>query len=247
MTAVKMWVESTSTNEMLQRINAVGRVVIKQHPKDIDDYRQLPTGFLTNEEWMNFETNAVLKSYEFPFGPKEITYSGSALEYREVQRPGRLPLLTATNPKNRTVSLSAVIADRPSGGLASVETDLLTLNLIAAEDTDLSFTHGGVHLDFFVRIVKLTVTSLERSMDGEITRAMVDINFQEVKRVNRDVANLSAITTEPNTPDELPKDDPELEFGNGADAAAGGNTGPGDSLEIVPESHPHYNHLTVLD
>ena len=70
------------------------------------------------------------ESFEFPYGPKEVTYSGSALEYREVQRPGRQALLTAVAPKNRTVALSAAtgtLAISAGGTGATSLNNLVTL------------------------------------------------------------------------------------------------------------------------
>ena len=183
MTTVKMYVESSTTDLMVRRINRVGRVYIFQ-----------AGGSQKNQ----------LTSFEFPYGPKEVTYSGSGLEYREVQRPGRQALLTAVAPKNRTVALSAVIADRSTQGCGSVEFQLNTLRRLARTDIDLYFVHGGVHLGFLVRMVSLTITSLERTLDGEISRAMVDINFQESVSINMRVGSMEAITEEPTTPDAVP-------------------------------------------
>mgnify|MGYP007063362656 CR=1 FL=1 len=199
MTAVKFWVDTASVEGIIQRINQVGRVVIKQHRYDWEasDSAIVDTSATEN------------KTFEFPFGPKKVTYSNSSLEYREIQRPGRKPVLKATNPRLRTLNLNALMADRESGGKLSIEEDLQTLKDIASEDADLTFTHGGVQLGYFVRIVRLNITSLERDLSGEITQATVDINFQEVVSVNTKVSNIAAITVDAITPNATIPPTPE--------------------------------------
>jgi phage protein U len=153
-------------------------------------------------------TNTPLRTYEFPFGPKEVTYQGSALEYQEVQRPGLQPLLKSMNPKNRSVTLSVIITNRETGGLTSVEQDLRVLNLMAQEDKDIEFIHGGMRLGFFVRIVEMTVTSRERTLEGDISRAVVDLSLQESKQLNVNVISMRAITAEPSIENENPDPEP---------------------------------------
>jgi hypothetical protein len=213
-----MYVESLTTDLMVLRRNRVGRVYI-------------------------FQVGGNGESFEFPYGPKEVTYSGSGLEYREVQRPGKQALLTAVAPRNRTVALSAVIADRSTQGCGSVESQLDTLRGLARTDADLLFIHGGVHLGFLVRIVQLTITSLERTLNGEISRAMADINFQESVSINTRVSSMEAITEEPTTPNEVDSTgDPNMM----GDAAATAGLSDLASVDDIHNRHdtPNIKHET---
>jgi len=212
MAIVRFSVTQGLSGDVITRMGQVARVKLVQQPIGTVDARPAFTdrdGVLSLPPIsIDTATGAVLRTYEFPFGPKEVTYQGSALEYQEVQRPGLQPLLKSMNPKNRSVTLSAVITNRETGGLTSVEQDLKVLSLMAREDKDIEFIHGGVRLGFFVRIVELTVTSRERTLNGDISRAVVDISLQESKQLNVNVINLRAITAEPSTDDGNPDPEP---------------------------------------
>ena len=241
MTIVRFAMAGPQGSGVLSRLSRVGRVFIRQQPsgevKMVGGgwYRDSATGRLVPNKVRRIDTRNLsdLKDFEFPYGPKEITYEGSALDYQEIQRPGLKPILKSIAPKLRRIALSAALADKSSFGVDSVEDQISILNSIAQDDLDLSFVHGGVHLGYLVRLTSMTITSLERTLNGEITRAMLDLNFQESSPLNIDVVSLAAITAEPTTPDEVPKT-PEgkpLEMADSADIAALGvsltATGPG--------------------
>ena len=198
------------------RLGAAGRVFLKQQPsgevKMVGGgwYRDSATGRFVPNPVSRIDTRnlTTLKTFEFPFGPKEITYEGTSLDFQEIQRPGLKPILKSIAPKLKRIALSAVLADRPSFGVDSIEGQISILEEMAQDDLDLSFVHGGVHLGYLIRMTSMTVTSLERTLNGEITRAMVDLNFQESNSLNVSVVSLEAITAEPTTPDAVPGSDP---------------------------------------
>ncbi|HIG28277.1 MAG TPA: hypothetical protein EYQ50_10925 [Verrucomicrobiales bacterium] len=86
----------------------------------------------------------------------------------------------------------------------------------------------------------MTITSLERTLNGEITRAMLDLNFQESSSINVDVVSLTAITAEPTTPDEVDEetdgDKLEMAASDTIAAAAAELTAPGPSMEQMLSS-----------
>jgi phage protein U len=213
MAIVRFSVTKGLSGDVITRMGQVARVKLVQQPIGTVDSRPAFTdrdGVLSLPPIsIDTATNTPLRTFEFPFGPKEVTYQGSALEYQEVQRPGLQPLLKSMNPKNRSVTLSAVITNRETGGLTSVEQDLKVLSLMAREDRDIEFIHGGVRLGFFVRIVELTITSRERTLQGDISRAVVDISLQESKQLNVNVISMRAITAEPSTDDGNPDPEPK--------------------------------------
>jgi len=212
MAIVRFSVTQGLSDDVITRMGQVARVKLIQQPIGTVDARPAFTdreGLLSLPP-VNIDTatNTLLKTYEFPFGPKEVTYQGSALEYQEVQRPGLQPLLKSMNPKNRSVTVTTLITNRETGGLTSVEQDLKTLREMAREDKDIEFIHGGVRLGFFVRIVDLTITSRERTLEGDISRAVVDISLQESRQLNVNVISMRAITAEPSTENENPDPEP---------------------------------------
>jgi phage protein U len=221
-TSVTVSVAQGLSDNQIKRMASVGRVVIRQMPHGATDTRPaftdragVPVTVINEGQralgraivTTTYNTGG-LKSFEFPYGPKQITYQGSSLEYQEVQRPGLQPLLKSIAPKNRSVTLSSVIGDRESGGCESVEDQLDILHAMAREDLDCLFIHGGQHLGFFVRIVELTVTSRERTLQGAITRAVVDITMNESRSLNVNVIGLTAITREPEVENENEDDEP---------------------------------------
>ena len=137
------------------------------------------------------------KEFIFPFGPKEVQYGEFALNYSEIQRPGRKPLLRSIAPKNRTVTMSAVIADPQTGGAGTVEDRLRLLQRIAEEDVDLIFQHGGVMLPYHVRMTRLSFSSVDRTLSGEITQAKAEISLQETIPLNIRLVHLAAVLEEP--------------------------------------------------
>ena len=214
MTVVRFAMAGPGGVGAMARLARVGRVFIRQQPageiKLVGGgfYRDSSGRFVPNPvrrvDTRNFND---LKDFEFPYGPKEITYEGSTLDYQEIQRPGLKPVLKSIAPKLRRLALSAALADKSSHGVDSVEEKIWILESMAQDDLDLSFVHGGVHLGYLVRLTSMTITSLERTYNGEITRAMVDLNFQESSALNVNVVNLEAVTSEPTTPDEVPEED----------------------------------------
>ena len=245
---VRFAIAGSSGAEVLARLSRVGRVFIRQQPSG--EAKMVGGGYSRDEvtgrlvkrpEGLVKTLNLTdLKTFEFPYGPKEITYEGAALDYQEIQRPGLKPILKSIAPKLRRIALSAVLADRSSFGVDSVEDQISILNSIAQDDLDLSFVHGGVHLGYLVRLTSMTITSLERTLNGEITRAMLDLNFQESSSINVDVVSLTAITAEPTTPDAVPSPDgdPESEAAASDTIAAVGAEllSPGPSKEQLLSS-----------
>ena len=212
MAIVRFSVTQGLSDDVITRMGQVARVKLIQQPIGNVDARPAFTdrdGLLSLPPIsIDTATNTPLRTFEFPFGPKEVTYQGSALEYQEVQRPGLQPILKSMNPRNRSVSMSTLITNRETGGLTSVEQDLKVLSLMAREDKDIEFIHGGVRLGYFVRIVEMTVTSRERTPQGDISRAVVDLSLKESKQLNVNVISLRAITAEPSTENENPDPEP---------------------------------------
>lgn len=225
MTVVRFVIAGSDGESFFSRLSRVGRVFIRQQPSgDAKVYGPMIDGLVDP-----------LKVFEFPYGPKEVTYEGSALDFQEIQRPGLKPILKSIAPKLRRIALSAALADRSSFGVDSIEDQIALLEDIAQDDLDLSFVHGGVHLGYLVRLTSMTITSLERTLNGEITRAMLDLNFQESSPLNIDVTSLSAITTEPTTPDEVsgdPDGDPPEMLSTGSNVAGGA----GEGVDLTPPS-----------
>jgi len=163
-----------------------------------------------------------LLTFEFPFGPKEVQYSDHALKYQEIRRPGRKPLLRAQAPMNRSIKLNAVIADRETHGLASCEDQLQKLKDMAEADMDIEFRHGYVTFPARLRITSFNISSQERTLQGAISRASIDLAFKEVVPLNLEIVHLKAILEEPKPIATIPDEDEiEKRTPDGAMAARG--------------------------
>jgi hypothetical protein len=158
--------------------------------------------------WANRDYQGGMFTFEFPYGPKEIKYGSNALEYSEVMRPSRKPLLRSKFPKNRTVSLNAVIAHKASHGFLPCEDQLSILYRFAGQDKDLVMSHGGIALPFHVRITSLNVTARRRNEDGLITQAKVGMTLKESISINQELVFLTAVPHEPEIVEEDLSADP---------------------------------------
>lgn len=254
---LRYYVEDVSpeTSAARRRVEpkTAGRVVIRQvggSSNKFDDMLNVNAeleslaGMTANE--FNTWASAVQpskKEFTFPFGPKEVQYGEFALNYSEVQRPGRKPLLRSVAPKNRTVTMSAVIADPATGGSATVEERLGLLQQIAEEDVDLTFQHGGVILPYHVRMVRLSFSSVERTLGGEITKARAEVSLQETIPLNVRLVHLAAVLEEPTLSNTADEDDGEEKVysdhnENNDESDASGVTTPRENVPLYPELGP---------
>lgn len=133
--------------------------------------------------------------FVFPFAPIDVQYSNLAAEWTEINRPGRTPLIDYSQSKLLEVSFNFLVA-RPNDGLAySVDDDLVTLRYMASSTRTVSMfgmdgmltnpfqipgqparTSGG----FFFHITDLSIRSVRRNKDNQITAAECSITLREV-------------------------------------------------------------------
>ncbi|MBT6198995.1 MAG: hypothetical protein HOI21_00480 [Bacteroidetes Order II. Incertae sedis bacterium] len=217
-TIVEFYVESDAGEVVIQKVRQERAVKLQQIPVGpAAEDRKL---FWANRDYQE----DVALTFQFPYGPKDIKYGANALEYSEVMRPSRKPLLRSKFPKNRTVSLNAVIAHRASHGFLPCEDQLAILYSMAAQDKDLIFSHGGIALPFHVRMTSLNVTARRRNESGLITQAKIDITLKESISINQQIVFLTAVPHEPAIVNEPPPGPVALtgaemrSFGEGSDA-----------------------------
>ena len=104
-----------------QRLAQAQRLTLRQMPKGevagtSPEYFNDALGIYLPAFEFDKESEVILKTFEFPYGPKNMTYEGSALSYSEIQRPSKKPLLRSVAPQNRKIALGAILADRNSPG-----------------------------------------------------------------------------------------------------------------------------------
>lgn len=212
-TIVQFYVEKHNGDLEIQQVHQDRAVKLSQIPVIADSDRKL--------FWMPVDyEKANALTFEFPFGPKDIKYGANALEYSEVMRPSRKPLLRSKFPKNRTVAFTCVIADSESHGFLSCEDQLAILYSMAEQDKDLVFSHGGIALPFHVRMTGLTVTARYRNKTGLITQAKVSMNLKESVAIDQEIIFMTAVPHEPKviTAATNPGGEPDVgSWGSGSD------------------------------
>ena len=225
-----------------QRLAQAKRLTLRQMPKHGSEAVVSPRYFIDSLGLdipafeFDKDSNVILKTFEFPYGPKNMTYEGSTLQYTEIQRPSLKPLLRSVAPQNRKISLSAVLADRPSRGKHSIESEIASLEQIASEDQDLLMQYGGVIIPYRLRLTALSITSLDKSLNGETIRARASLSFVESHPLNTEMVHLKAVLFEPEIPAETA--DSEDEDHVVVDAAALGGYNGGGHVENHPMLNP---------
>ena len=131
---------------------------------------------------------------EFPFGPVDVRYANLAPRYSQIARPGLHPLLVRTAPQLNTVTFTALIADKRTGGKESVEDTLEILTQMATEDVDCEFIYGLSALPYRVRITQMGINSRYRNFEGQLTQANVSIQLTEAPEFNPLLGELTAVT-----------------------------------------------------
>jgi nucleoid-associated protein YgaU len=116
-------------------------------------------------------------TFNAPFAPRKVTYSGYEGVWNEVARPGRKPILTRAGLNMRKMSMELFVGS--SDPYRSVDIELKKLTALA-EDPDLITVEYDPRCWGNWRISSLSIDSEQRHPDtSEITRAMVSIEFTE--------------------------------------------------------------------
>lgn len=131
---------------------------------------------------------------EFPYGPVDVRYGNLTPRYSQIKRPGLQPLLVRAAPQLNTVTFTALIADKRTGGKESVEDTLEILTQMANENVDCEFIYGLSALPYRVRITQMDINSRYRNFEGQLTQANVSIQLTEAPDFDPLLGELSAVT-----------------------------------------------------
>tara|TARA_Y100000004_G_scaffold168038_1_gene201088 strand:+ start:12649 stop:13413 length:765 start_codon:yes stop_codon:yes gene_type:complete len=164
---------------------------------------------LTTQGLLDDDGNDANIEVVFPFGPKDISHDKIEARFREIARPGKQPLLVKENEQLRTVSFSAVLAHKESGGVLPVDDLLGQIETIAANGYKCKFIYANTALSYFVKITKLSYSIQYRDNEGLPIRAEVSFQLTEAPIFNPDIVLLKAIYRNPNiTTDPPPAPEP---------------------------------------
>ena len=133
----------------------------------------------------------------FPFGPQNLEYGNYEADFSQIERPYLKPLLVYKNQQLRTVTFTAVIANKESGGTTSIAQILRDLEKISSYGLRCKFTYGLVALDYSVALTKFSYTVKYRDADGEPVRAEASIQLTEMPVITQEVTLLQAVYRTP--------------------------------------------------
>lgn len=126
-------------------------------------------------------------TYVFPYVPVEAEASNISMEYVEIDRPGRTKLIGSRGPQLVRISFRFMVADRPSGGVLSVDDELHFLSKMASRNSPVAFAGLGT---FFAktpgaeayrlwRVVDMSYAIRRRDALGAVTQAEVSMTVSE--------------------------------------------------------------------
>ena len=142
----------------------------------------------------------VVLTVDFPFGPQNIQHDTLGSQLSEVARPGKKPLLIRENALLRTVTFTALIADKESGGALSVVDTLDVLETLAVSAIPCKFVYGLTTLTYTVVITKFTYMIKRRNQEGAPVQVEVNLQLTEYIDVEQEIQELVAVArTVPST------------------------------------------------
>lgn len=133
------------------------------------------------------------RTFNFPYAPVEVNYSGLARNYAEINRPGDFPLIEVASIPLMKLQMEFRVADPATNGLASIQTRLDELRLmgllpgpIRVFNMDGYVTNPiaptvifyGLRLAMF-RMTDLSVTIKRRNLENQPTQADVQLTLTE--------------------------------------------------------------------
>lgn len=133
--------------------------------------------------------------FVFPFTPIEITYDGLSPEWVSIDRPLNTPLIDLKGYNLMRVELRFLLAVPLDGIRVSIDNDIRTLRMIANSQDPVAFINmdrmltnpfnvsrlgqNRTNQGFFFRIADMSVQSMRRNLQNEITAAEISITLQE--------------------------------------------------------------------
>lgn len=154
---------------------------------------------------------------EFPYGPQNVQFDEYAGVTKKIPRPGKAPLLVFENPSLKTITFSAMIADKVTGGCNPfpVIEILDKIELIAANSIPCKFVYGVSAVPCTLTITKFSFTTVRRDLDGNPTQVSVDLQLTETPLYDQKIVELAAVIFTPNAPTPIGSAPPPEEGGEG--------------------------------
>lgn len=123
------------------------------------------------------------RSFTFPYSPLQMRFERRAIQYNEIERPGRKPLLEAKQYQLRQVSFDAVLVDRADPINGYVGEPMGALSAIAREDTDLRFSYDASVKSIVWRLSELSFEVARRNNANQPSLVVASITLTETSKI----------------------------------------------------------------
>jgi len=186
-------------------------------PQLVQQYRYTETTYSENSK-QSVSTQVEIDPliYEFPFTPREITYSGLGSTWTEIARAGNFPIVDWQSYQLLKISFNFDVVDRSSlpgttgfGLVDSVDGQLNVLRKMALAPYPVSFLNmdeimskelryplftKGRGVEFVIN--DFTITSVQRTggAQSQISRASCSMTLQEIPIENANIVYMPPIT-----------------------------------------------------
>ena len=153
------------------------------------------TGIAVTKEVSLQTVGGGAKQFIFPFAPIEVSYDSLAPEWVSIDRPLLTPIIDLKGYNLLRVSLRFLLAVPYDGITTSIDNEIRTLRSIANSSNPCAFINMDKMLTnpfnvprtgysrpnkgFFFRVAEMSVSSLRRNLNNEITSAEVSLTLQE--------------------------------------------------------------------
>jgi hypothetical protein len=132
-----------------------------------------------------FQKNNTSIFFEFTYPPTQITYEGFGMDIQEIPRPLLKPLVDISAKFNYKASFEFLVAVNGDGLTASVESQLRTLEWMAALAEPVAFENFDTFLNTgHWYIAQFAIKSSRVNADGQIVAAQCTIGLLEYTNTN---------------------------------------------------------------
>lgn len=136
--------------------------------------------------------------YVFEVSPNEISLQRLTLAYGELERPGRKPLLQPRGAQLQQVSGTVLITARGDGKFfSSCQAQIDGLVTLSQINSNILISYPGVPATTVWRISDLSIRTVRRNEDNEVTIGEADITFTEAVVVAAVVPGMPVIKDVP--------------------------------------------------
>jgi len=119
-------------------------------------------------------------TYSFIISPNEVSASRTGINYSEIARPGRKPLLRSASLNLQQLTITVMVINEDRSYTSSAQAQVDALESLSRLDYDLSIVYAGVDPAKRWRLTDLRYRSVRRNAANQVSIAEADLTFTEV-------------------------------------------------------------------